>query len=213
MKAAVFDVDGTLLESMDFWNNLGRNYLKSLGIEPKDDLNIVLKTLTVEQGLFYMQEAYGIDKTPELIREEMDVMMHKFYSQDAELKPGALELLKILKEKDIKMAIGTLTEKNLIEAMLERLEIEDYFDFIQTPTNCGFGKDGTDFYVLLSKKLEVNPEWITFFEDSLYAIIPAKKTGMRIVGVADKASLVDKEEIKETADIYIDELSEFIDKI
>ena len=210
MKAAVFDVDGTLADSTEFWNNLARNYLLTLDIEAKDDLNIVLQTLTVEQGLFYIKEAYGVDKTLGLIREEMDVMMFKFYNEEVELKSHVLELLDLLKSKEIKMGIATLTEENLIEAMLARHGIRDYFEFIQTPTNSGIGKEDKNFYHLLRDRLELHPEEIVFFEDSLYAIIPAKKSGMKVIGVEDEASLGDKEEIKEIADDYIKNFHQFI---
>lgn len=213
MKAVVFDVDGTLVESTEFWNNLARNYLKSLDIEVKDDLNQVLQTLTVKDGILYIKEEYSLDKTPELIREEMDVMLFKFYSIDAQLKPYALELLKLLKGKGVKVAIATLTEEDLIEVMLERLGIREYFQFIQTPTNSGIGKDDPAFYKLIAERLNVTPQETVFFEDSLYAMIPAKECGMIVIGVEDKASLKDQDTIKEISERYIKNFSEFIEEI
>ena len=210
MKAVVFDVDGTLVDSMGFWNNLARNYLLSLDIEAKDDLNSMLQTLTVDRGVLYIKEEYRIEKTVEEMRDEMDLMILKFYSEEVQLNPYVLELLELLKEKDIKLAIATLTEEEHIEAMLDRLGIRERFDFIQTPTNSGIGKDNAEFYNLLSKRLGIDNKHITFFEDSLYAMIPAKESGMRVIGVKDEASLKDKVEIKEIADGYIKHFGEFI---
>ena len=210
MKAVVFDVDGTLVDSMGFWNNLARNYLLSLDIEAQDDLNSTLQTLTVERGVLYIKEEYEIEKTVEEMRGEMDLMILKFYSEEVQLNPYVLELLELLKEKDIKLAIATLTEEEHIEAMLDRLGIRERFDFIQTPTNSGIGKDNAEFYNLLSKRLGIDNKHITFFEDSLYAMIPAKESGMRVIGVKDEASLKDKVEIKEIADGYIKHFGEFI---
>ena len=211
MKAVVFDVDGTLVDSMEFWNNLARNYLLSLNIEARENLNSMLQTLTVDKGVLYIKEEYGIEKTVEAMRDEIDLMILKFYSEEVQLNPYVLELLELLKEKDVKMAIATLTEENHIEAMLGRLGIRERFDFIQTPTNSGIGKDDIAFYNLLSDRLGIDISSITFFEDSLYAMIPAKETGMKIVGVEDKASFEDKEEIRELVDIYIKDFSEVVD--
>lgn len=213
MKAVVFDVDGTLVESTEFWNNLAKNYLLSLDIKAKDDLNQVLQTLTVKDGIIYIKEEYGLDKPPELIREEMDVMLFKFYSSEVQLKDGAMELLNILKEKGVKIAIATLTEENLIEVMLKRLEIREYFQFIQTPTNSGIGKDDPAFYKLIAERLNVTPQEAVFFEDSLYAMISAKECGMIVIGVEDKASLGNSSQIKALADGYIKNFSEFIEEI
>nr|WP_300005275.1 HAD family phosphatase [Tissierella sp.] len=209
MKAVVFDVDGTLVDSMGFWNNLARNYLLTLEIEAQDDLNSVLETLTVREGVLYIKEEYGIDKTLETIREEMDRMIFKFYSEEAGFKPYVLELLEILKTKGTKMAIATLTEEEFIESMLERLGAREYFEFIQTPTNSGIGKDSPDFYKLISERLNVLADETVFFEDSIYAMIPAKKYGMIVVGVEDQASLKDKDQIKDIADRFIKDFSEF----
>lgn len=108
MKAAVFDIDGTLIDSIDFWKNLGKNYLISQGICPRDDLNQAMETLTVTEGISYMKEEYKIGKTSLQIKDELDELLFSYYKNDAKLKPYAIEVIKTLKSKNIRLAIASV---------------------------------------------------------------------------------------------------------
>lgn len=120
MKAAVFDFDGTLADTMEFWNRLARNYLLSIGLEPLADLKKALEKLTVDEGAIYMKEKYRIEENEIEIQAEMDELLYKYYRKDAQLKPYVLEMLEKLKSRGIRMAIATVTDEDFILAVLKR---------------------------------------------------------------------------------------------
>ena len=211
MKAAIFDFDGTLADTMGFWNNLARNYLLSLGLKPLSNLEEALEKLTVEEGATYLKDEYKIDKTEKEIKAEMDELLYKYYRKDAQLKDNVLEMLEELKSRGVRMAIASVTDENFILAVLKRYKIGNYFEFIQTCENVGLNKEDRSFFKLLPERMNLRPEEIYIFEDTLYSIVSAKEAGLRIVGVEDEFAYKDKEKIRELSDIYIGDFSEFID--
>lgn len=213
MKAAVFDVDGTLVDSMDFWENFPQRYLLSIGITPKEDLNKALETLTIEEGVIYMKMDYNIDKTPREIRKEMDNLLISYYKEDVKLKPYVIELLELLKKKNIKIAIASVISEELILSVLNRYNIRDYFEFIQTCENTNISKDDKEFFKVLNRRLNLESSDIFLFEDSLFSMRSAKKIGLNVVAIEDKASIKNLEKIVEVADIYIKDFSKLIDII
>lgn len=211
MKAAVFDVDGTLVDSIEFWNNLAKNYLISIGVKPKKDLNTELETLTIEEGVLYMKEDYNIEKTPEEIRKEMDELMVLFYEDEVKAKPYVVDLIKFLKKKNIRLAIASVISEELIFSVLDRYGIRDCFEFIQTCENTNLSKDNKEFFKVLIKRLNLKADEIFLFEDSLYCMKAAKKMDLNVIAVKDDYSLKDIEEIVEVSDIYISDFSKLID--
>ena len=211
MKAAIFDFDGTLADTMGFWNNLARNYLLSLGLKPLSNLEEALEKLTVEEGATYLKDEYKIDKTEIEIKAEMDELLYKYYRKDAQLKADVLEILEELKGRSVRMAIASVIDEDFILAVLKRYKISSYFEFIQTCENVGLNKGDRNFFDLLPERLNLRPDEIYMFEDTLYSIVSAKGVGLKIVGVEDEFAFEDKEKIRELSDIYIRDFSEFID--
>ncbi len=211
MKAAIFDFDGTLADTMGFWNNLARNYLLSIGLKPLSNLEKALEKLTVDEGAIYMKEEYKIDKTEIEIKAEMDELLYKYYRKDAQLKADVLEILEELKCRSVRMAIASVIDEDFILAVLKRYKISSYFEFIQTCENVGLNKGDRNFFDLLPERLNLRPDEIYMFEDTLYSIVSAKGVGLKIVGVEDEFAFKDKEKIRELSDIYIRDFSEFIE--
>lgn len=210
MKAVVFDVDGTLFDSMEFWNNMARNYLLSIGIMSSEELNKDLETLTVAEGIYYLQEKYNLKKTYTQVKDGMDQLLLSYYKEDIKLKKDVIEILEILKKKNIKIAIASLTNEDLIISALNRYGISHYFQFIQTCENTNLSKDDEKFYKLLSERLNVRHDEIFYFEDSLYSMEVAKKAGLNVVAVADDCSKKDLKKIVDVADMYIKDFSKLI---
>lgn len=214
MKGAIFDLDGTLLDSMWLWDSLAYKYLLSIGINPPRDLDKQLEELTLREACVYMKEKFNIRYTPDKIKEDIESLLTDYYANKLQLKPYTLEILKEFKNRGIKMAIATSTDKHLVLMALNRHGIYDYFEFIQTVEDVGISKGNPKFFEITINKLGLNPEKIWVFEDALYPMISAKKCGLNIVAVKDESALKDLEKIKEVADIYIDNFSQLgVDKL
>lgn len=209
IKGAIFDVDGTLLDTMPIWTNSGANYLASLGIEAEEGLGNKLFAMTVDMGAVYLKEAYGLTQSCREIAKGINGIVEGHYFADAGFKPGARELLERMKAAEIPMAIATSTEKYCIEAAFERLGYKDYFDIILTCGEVGASKYNPKIFFEAIAELGTPIEDTWLFEDGLYSIKTAKAEGFKIVGVYDKVSEADQEEIKRYADVYVRDLTEF----
>ncbi len=214
MKGAIFDLDGTLLDSMWFWKGLANNYLLSIDIEPPTDLRDTLKKLSLLEGCHYLKERFKLDKTPKEINDEMEILLSKQYVENFQLKPYVHEILEDLKNRNIKMCLATATEDRLVEMAFKRLGIGDYFEFIQTSNRVGIGKNDPRFFEIATERLELSPKDIWVFEDALHCIISAKHCGLNVVALSDEAATEDLDEIKKYADMYIDDFSNLeLDKL
>ena len=130
MKAAIFDVDGTLLDSMSVWEDIGERYLASQNITAEKNLRATLHTMSLEQGAAWMKEKYQLDKSISQIIEEVLKIVSDFYRFEAPLKPGVKKTLEWFKERNIQMTVATSGNRELTEAALARNGILDYFEQI-----------------------------------------------------------------------------------
>ncbi len=208
MKAGIFDLDGTLIDSMWLWENLADNYLLSIGIEPPKDLGESLKELTLKEAAIYMKKRFKLKNTSYEINRDIEKLLADYYANRFQLKPYVLETLEEFKNKNIKMIIATATDEHLVSMVLDRHGIKDYFEFIQTSHKVGLSKGKPEFFQIAIDRLGLDPNDIWVFEDALYCILSAKKCGLNVVAVRDKSALSDLEEIKKVSDIYIDDFSQ-----
>ncbi len=204
MEFAIFDFDGTVLDSMHIWENLGPEYLKSLGITPSETLKKTLKTLSLEQAADYFRAEYKLEKKADEITEGINSRIKKFYSSDLVLKEGAIELLHSYKAKGIKMAIATATDRHLVEASLKKNNLENIFDIILTCKEVGAGKDTPIIFEEALKKLGGSKENTWVFEDAHHAIVSAKKAGFTVIAIEDYSARKEKEKIKAMVDLYLE---------
>ena len=202
IKGAIFDLDGTLLDSMFIWDSVGEQYLRSIGICPEDDINQVIKNMSMAQGAAYIQKAYGVEKTSEEIIAGANAIVEHFYMDEVQLKDGVRELLQYLAENEVKMCIATATDQYLVEAALTRLGVEKYFTQIFTCSEVGHGKDEPHIYEAACRQLGTPKEHTLIFEDAVYAIKTAKSAGFSVAGVCD-ASEENQENVQKISDFYI----------
>ncbi len=204
LTGAIFDMDGTIMDSMAIWHNAGNNYLLQKGITPKEDLNQKFLNMSiVDSAEFYIKE-YGIKKTSQEIIDEINQMVENFYFTKAKLKDGIYEMLIEMKAKGIKMAVATATDKHLVVETLKRNNVYGLFDCIYTCTEVGADKNVPKIYDTALKTLGTDKETTFVFEDALHAITTAKNSGYTVVGVEDIYAKNNKEKIKALCDIYID---------
>lgn len=208
-KGAIFDLDGTLLDSMPFWETLGSEYLKAKGIIPRENVDGTLKTMSLQQGARYLKREFSIPGSEDEIIDEIVAMIEDIYLSKAPLKAGALPLLERLYEEKVRMCIATATENSLAKAALERLGALRYFDFILTCFDTGMGKDRPEFFLKALELLNTPKEETIVFEDALYAIKSAKAAGLLVVAVYDESFHEEREEIRVISDFYLDSLEDW----
>ena len=206
ITAAIFDVDGTLLDSMPVWNDIGELYLKSLGITGREGLGEALHTMSLEQGAVYLNGEYHLKKqVPEIVAEVLKIV-EDFYRLEAPLKPGIKESLEWLREHRVKMAVATSGNRELIEAALVRNGILEYFGKIFTCTETGAGKDEPLVYLEAAQFLGSRPEETLVFEDAFHAAETARKAGFIVAGVYDDSNKENIFQMKQICDFYFDEM-------
>mgnify|MGYP003466362462 FL=1 len=202
IKGAIFDLDGTLLDSMFIWDTIGEEYLRSLGKEPHEDLKETFMTLTLEEAAEYYREHYGVTLSVKEIVDGVNAMVEQTYRTKVTLKPGIAEYLAWLKENGVRMCVATVTDRYLVEETLERLGVRHYFSEIFTCAEVGFGKDKPVIYQKALEHLETEKRDTYVFEDMLFALNTAKTDGFPTVGVYDRHE-AHQDELKELADYYI----------
>ena len=208
IKGAIFDLDGTILDSMFIWDTIGEDYLRSLGIKPKEILKETFKTLTLEQSAHYYRENYGITLSVDEIIDDVNKMVERYYTETVKLKPGIEVFLEKLKVKGVKMCIATVTDRHLVEAALNRLGVRDYFSEIFTCASVGHSKEDPHIYREAQKHIGTAKNETVVFEDALHALKTAKADGFIAAGVFDIHE-ENQAELKITADHYIEDYSEF----
>lgn len=204
MRAAVFDVDGTLLDSMSVWEDIGERYLADHKIAVRGNLRNALRTMSLEQGAAWLKEEYQLKKSIPQIIEEVLKIVSNFYRFEAPLKSGVKETLEWLKERNVKMVIATSGNRKLAEAALERNGIRDYFEQIYTCTEVGAGKDEPLIYLKAAEFMQAEPKDTVVFEDALHAAETAKQAGFVVIGVYDEENRANIFRMKEVCDCYCD---------
>ena len=209
IKGAIFDLDGTLLDSMFIWDTSGEEYLRSLGKEPHEDLKETFMTLTLEEAAEYYREHYGVTLSVKEIVDGINAMVEQTYRTKVTLKPGISEYLAWLKENGVRMCVATVTDRYLVEETLERLGVRHYFSEIFTCAEVGFGKDKPIIYQKALEHLGTEKSDTYVFEDLPFALNTAKTDGFPTVGIYDRHE-AHQDELKELADYYVLDFTDHI---
>lgn len=213
IKAVIFDLDGTLIDSMWVWNTIDKNYFSNRNMDLPKNLKSQIEHLSFDETAAYFKNNFGILDTIEEIKNEWNNYAYVEYLNNVKLKPGVIEFLSLLKKSHIKIGLATSNSKSLLEVVLHANGIYHYFDSITLTDEVSRGKTFPDVYLLAAKKLGVSPTECIVFEDILPAIKGAKAAGMKVVGVYDDSSKEQEEEIIDYADMYITEYNELIPAI
>ena len=183
---AIFDMDGTLVDSMVYWQRLGREYLTAQGVtEGMDEVLERIKPMTMAESSALFIEAFGLPGTPESVMAEMNAVMDEHYRTDIPLKPGAAGYLAALKARGAKLCVATATPEPLARACLERLGVLEDFAFLLSCDEVAAGKVKPDVFFEAARRLGSAPAETAAFEDALFAARTAKDAGFYTVGVYD----------------------------
>ena len=200
-KAAIFDLDGTLLDSMGVWDQVDIDFLAKRGIEVPADYMGKVAAMQFRQIAEYTIARFGLPDTPEALMQEWDDMARVAYSTVVEAKPHAVEYLSYLRRSGAKLAVATSLPPALREPAMKHVGIFDYFDQIVSVDDANnVGKDRPDVFLLAAGRLGVVPEQCTVFEDLLVAMRSAKSVGMRVWAMHDDSSDADWSAICALAD-------------
>ena len=202
IKGAIFDLDGTLVDSMFIWDSFGEDYLRTLGKEPKENLTETFKTFTLEQAAEYYREHYGVTLSVGEIVDGVNEMVAEIYRTKVTLKDGVREFLEALKSQGVKMCVATVTDRPIVEDVLCNLGIRDFFTEIFTCAEVGYNKETPHIYRVALEVLGTSKEETVVFEDALHALMTAKNDGFTVAAVYDKHELR-QTEMKENSDYYI----------
>ncbi|MBP3857943.1 MAG: HAD family phosphatase [Ruminiclostridium sp.] len=203
-SAAVFDLDGTLFDSMGFWNSLDEVFLRKHGVDrvPEDYL-LDIAHLGAYDTALYTKKRFGFPESPEEIMEEWHTDALKFYSTSVQLKPGARGYIEMLRGAGIILGVATANSADLYLPALDRLGIRSLFSGFAEVNECQRRKGFPDIYELACSRMGAEPADTVVFEDIYIAVKGAKDGGFRTVGVYDAASSRDTQRIREEADGFI----------
>lgn len=206
MNGIIFDLDGTLLDSMGMWRSLDVRFLRVRGIEPPKNLTEIVKNMTVEEACEYYAAQFDLHMTPQQIGEEVMQMAADAYRHEMQLKPGARALLEMLKGRDIPFGLASVTYYELLESALIRLGIRDLFRFVLTPRPGEPGKEVPDLYFRAAAMLGTAPQETVVIEDALYAAKTAKQAGFYTVGVYEPEQAKDWQAMQTLCDCTVPSL-------
>ena len=210
MKYAVFDVDGTLIDSMYVWDTAGDRYVRGYKKEPEEDLWLKLKHFSLLQAAEYLVNTYEIPRTAQEAVEEICAQVAEEYSLKVKLKPGVAQYLEKLKNLDIPMCVATASDASYIYEALKRLDVAKYFQNVYTCGSVGYAKDDVRFFEAVAQQTGTKASELTVFEDALHSIRTARQAGCRVIALYDERAELDWNEICNLADEHYQSFLELL---
>lgn len=208
-KGAIFDLDGTIVDSMGMWRNLDRSFIMSQGIEYKPEMSKAIVGMTLEQAADYFNKALGLGKTTEQILSEWETHLYDQYESKIPLKRNSEKLIEKWHREGVKMCVATLTDKLMAKTVLEKYGLLDKMEFILTVAEVGKSKLYPDIYLKCAENMGLIPEECIVLEDTCHAIETAKNAGFTVYAI-DEDTAVKKEKIHSLCDRYIMDFNELI---
>ena len=209
-KAVLFDLDGTLVDSMWMWKAIDIEYLGRFGKSCPEDLQKAIEGMSFSETAVYFKERFQIPDSIEEIKEAWVQMSLEKYRSQVPLKPGALEFLTLIRERGLKAGIATSNGAAMVDAVLTSLNIRDYFQNVTTACEVAAGKPAPDIYLKVAKELQAEPSECLVFEDVPAGILAGKRAGMTVVAVEDDFSREMRQEKEELADYFIEDYLELL---
>lgn len=209
--AVIFDMDGTLIDSTSLWHEIDVKFFAKRGMELPNDYAQNIVHLGLKEAARFTKEHYHIEESEQEIMDEWHQMSIDMYTNDVELKDGALEILEFFKERNIPMAIATANDDTLYMPCIKRLGLDKYFDHIADVNNVKEGKHSARIYEYLAEQMHVDKDRVLVFEDMPTCVKTAFKAGFLTVAVYDKASEKYDNEKKANSALFINNFSEILD--
>lgn len=208
MKAAIFDMDGTLIDSLIFWDflwtTMGERYLGDGSFRPCKEDDKKVRTMILSDAMDLIHDGYGFGESGEELLQMTNGLLYDFYENRVEMKPGVREFLDHCLEQGVKMCVASATDGEFLKLAIKRCGLEKYFLRVFSCSSIGKGKEEPDIFLMAQEFLGSEREETWVFEDSLTAIRTADSVGMPTVGIYDACNF-GQEEIRAIAKFYIAE--------
>lgn len=213
LKGYIFDMDGTLVDSMAMLMEIDRNIFGEFGLPFSEEAAELMKYITLDESAHLVKRMFDIPNTEEEVARIMyDTMLRGYLSVG--LKKGALEYLRFAKESGVKLCIATATEPEIALEVSERLGIMEYMDFLVACREVGASKEKPDVFLEAARRWGFDPSEVAVFEDGLPGATSSKEAGFTVVGVYDEPSAGDNEgPLRSVSDIYIKSFSDIENKL
>lgn len=212
IKAVIFDLDGSLVDSMWMWRAIDIEYLAKFGIPLPENLQSRIEGMSFSETAAYFKERFSIPDSIEQIKEDWNQMAWDKYEQEVPLKPGIPEFLELCTKTGIKLGIATSNSRQLVENIAKVHNLRNYFSCIMTGCDVAHGKPAPDIYLAVARELGCAPKHCLVFEDILPGIQAGKAAGMKVCAVEDAYSVNVRAEKQALADYYIESYYDLVDK-
>lgn len=211
IEAVIFDLDGSMVDSMWMWRAIDIEYLGRFGISLPNDLQACIEGMSFSETAVYFKERFQLPDDLDTIKAEWNNMAWDKYSHEVPVKDGVKELLQYCMEHGIKAGIATSNSRQLVENVVRTHHLERYFDCIMTGCDVAKGKPAPDIYLAVARELDVTPCNCLVFEDIIAGIQAGKAAGMRVCAVYDQYSEHQDTEKRALADYYTYHFRELMD--
>lgn len=208
IEAAIFDLDGTIADSLDVWHNIDAEFFALFGLKLPDYYQDAVKTMDFRAAAEYTKKLLGLSMTEDEIITKWNLMCRDEYAHNIPLKEGAAKYIKALSSRGVKLGLATASGPELFGPLLKRHGVYGCFDAFVTTAEAGKDKNSPDVYLLCAERLSCRPERCMVFEDILPGVLAAKSAGMAVTAVLDRHSLKDRPKIIASADYYIESFEE-----
>lgn len=213
IQAVIFDLDGTLVDSLWMWKEIDEEYLNRYGKEYTPEMAKEFQNLGFDGMAKFFHEHLQIPRSIDEIKEDWNRISEYKYRYEVGLKEGVLQILQALKEKGIQMGIATSNNMNNLNALFENIQIQKYFKTIVTQKDVDYDKPAPDIYLEAARRLQVLPKHCLVFEDMPVGIQAGKSAGMRVCAVEDSYSKNLRKEKKSLADHFIEDYIQILGNI
>lgn len=199
MEVYIFDMDGTIIDSMPFWENLMPHFLETRGIRPETALVDEIRNMPLREGIDFVKEKYGLDFSKDEIMVEVRGLLRKKYESEFPLDESAMEIFESLKSRGKKLVLATATQRSLVDVVLARFNLTNYFDLEIVSDESTHHKDEEAYFYSISNHFNVAPKECVVVEDALYAMRTAYAAGMNVAAVTRDTPPYHMEEVEEIA--------------